>query len=169
MCLNKQPEFTDIEDIGGVGMTEIPLHSPPDYTKSIAPSAPEYTATEHQGTETPQVELPQIGVLRITTQQPQTTYAENKMVAAILVTFFCFFPTGIPAIIYADKANSMFRCGNATGAALANKNATLFIKISIIIGIITCIVCTAAIIAAIVAATPRHVARSYDYEDYVIN
>uniref|UniRef100_A0A0L8FRN6 G-protein coupled receptors family 1 profile domain-containing protein n=1 Tax=Octopus bimaculoides TaxID=37653 RepID=A0A0L8FRN6_OCTBM len=46
------------------------------------------------------------------------------MVTAILVTLFCFLPTGIPAIIYADKANTLFQCGNTTRATLANKKAT---------------------------------------------
>uniref|UniRef100_A0A0L8FRR2 Interferon-induced transmembrane protein n=2 Tax=Octopus bimaculoides TaxID=37653 RepID=A0A0L8FRR2_OCTBM len=93
------------------------------------------------------------------------------MLAAILVTLFCFCPTGIAAIIYADKANTLARTGNTAGAQEANNSARQFIKISIIVGIIGSVIAVAAVIAIIVigttatASTSSYVRDSYNRFD----
>ncbi|CAI9718712.1 annexin A7-like [Octopus vulgaris] len=66
----------------------------------------------------------------------QSQYVDDKLTAAILVTIFCFFPTGIPAIIFAYQANSMARMGNIADANDANVKAIHFIRISVIFGFI---------------------------------
>ena len=60
---------------------------------------------------------------------------ENYLTKAILVTIFCFFPVGIPAIIHAALANGHYRNGNQAEAERCNRLAKKFIKIAFWIGI----------------------------------
>src|SRR5919201_4111051 len=59
----------------------------------------------------------------------------NYMVFAVLVTIFCFLPTGIVAIIYASQVNNRLIIGDVAGAKLASKNAQMWCLISLGIGL----------------------------------
>jgi Interferon-induced transmembrane protein len=46
---------------------------------------------------------------------------QTYLVPAILVTLFCFFPTGIAAIVFAAQVSSKRDAGDYIGAARASK------------------------------------------------
>jgi Tfp pilus assembly protein PilE len=56
----------------------------------------------------------------------------NYLVWSILVTIFCCWPLGIPAIVYASKANNLAAAGDIAGAQKASKNAKTFILLAAI-------------------------------------
>lgn len=59
----------------------------------------------------------------------------NYMVFAVLVTIFCFLPTGIVALVNASQVNSKLARGDIAGAKLASKNAQMWCLISLGIGL----------------------------------
>lgn len=83
-------------------------------------------------------------------QQPPTGPAiQTYLVPAILVTLFCFLPTGIAAIIFASQVNSKRSIGDINGAMQASKQARLWTIISAAVGVVLIII----IIAATAAST----------------
>ncbi|XP_029658084.1 proline-rich transmembrane protein 1-like isoform X2 [Octopus sinensis] len=96
------------------------------YTPS--PYYPSTIPVQHQ----PLLQQQQQQTVIIQNERPQ--YFDNNLTAAILVTIFCFFPTGIPAIIYASKANTRIRNGDIAGANEAKATARRFIIVSILVG-----------------------------------
>jgi len=66
-------------------------------------------------------------------QQPHRP--DNLMVWSILVTFFCFLPTGIAAIIYSNKVDSLWALKDYDGAEQAAKNAKTWCLVSLGIAI----------------------------------
>jgi hypothetical protein len=78
---------------------------------------------------------------------PVKTY----LVPAILVTLFCFWPTGIAAIIFAAQVSSKLGVGDYQGAVYASKQARLWTKVSLIVFGVLVVVGLA--VAAIVLAT----------------
>jgi hypothetical protein len=64
--------------------------------------------------------------------QPIQTY----LVPAILVTLFCFLPTGIAAIVYANQVSSKRDAGDYIGAARASKQARMWIIVSLAVGVV---------------------------------
>jgi interferon-induced transmembrane protein len=63
---------------------------------------------------------------------PPPTY----MVPAILVTLFCFLPTGIAAIYFASQVSSRFGAGDPAGARQASDKAKMWTFISLGIGLV---------------------------------
>jgi hypothetical protein len=59
----------------------------------------------------------------------------NHMVFAVLVTIFCFLPTGIVAIISSSQVSSRLAVGDIAGAKVASKNAQMWCLISLGIGL----------------------------------
>jgi len=59
----------------------------------------------------------------------------SYMLFAVLVTIFCFLPTGIIAIINASQVNNRLAIGDIAGAKLASKNAQMWCLISLGIGL----------------------------------
>ncbi|XP_048770039.2 interferon-induced transmembrane protein 3-like [Ostrea edulis] len=59
----------------------------------------------------------------------------NWMAHSILVCIFCFWPTGIPAIIFSKKANDAARFGDVAGATAYANSAKTFVIISLVVGI----------------------------------
>jgi hypothetical protein len=57
------------------------------------------------------------------------------VVLAVIATCL-FFPTGIPAIVYAYQARSRKNAGNYRGAVKVSKLARLYIKASFVIWIV---------------------------------
>ena len=61
---------------------------------------------------------------------------KNYLVWSILVTILCFWPLGIPAIIYSIKVDKQWNEGDRAGAYDASKNARKFCVASMVMGII---------------------------------
>ncbi|MFZ2653725.1 MAG: CD225/dispanin family protein [Victivallales bacterium] len=60
----------------------------------------------------------------------------NYLIPSILVTIFCCWPVGIPAIIFAAQVNSKLAAGDYNGAVIASGKAKLFTIIAVISGFI---------------------------------
>ncbi|XP_045205350.1 proline-rich transmembrane protein 1-like [Mercenaria mercenaria] len=58
----------------------------------------------------------------------------DRMVDSILVFLCCFWPTGIYAIYYANKANRLARAGDYEGARWMSDTARKFIILSMFVG-----------------------------------
>lgn len=72
-------------------------------------------------------------------QQPEQQPAappKNWLVESILVTIFCCWPLGIPAIIFAARVNSKFNQGDYLGAQEAADKAKKFTLIALALGLI---------------------------------
>jgi len=59
----------------------------------------------------------------------------NYLVPAVIVTLFCFLPTGIAAIVYAWQARTKKDAGDYRGAVKAAKLARLYTIASLVIGL----------------------------------
>ncbi len=60
---------------------------------------------------------------------------ENYLVAAILVTIFCCWPLGIPAIVYAAKVDGCVARNDIAGALEASKQAKTWTWVSFGLGL----------------------------------
>lgn len=69
-------------------------------------------------------------------QRPTAPAPNNHLVPAILVTLFCCWPLGIPAILNASKVDKLWSQGDQFGAEAAAEDAQKYIKYSLIGGII---------------------------------
>jgi hypothetical protein len=58
------------------------------------------------------------------------------MVFAILVTMFCFLPTGILAMVSSAQVNNKLAVGDLEGARRASKNAQMWCLISVGMGLV---------------------------------
>ena len=61
------------------------------------------------------------------------------MVGAILSTLFCCQIGGIIAIVYAAQVNSKLANGDVEGARAASKTANTWITVSVVFGVIVCL------------------------------
>ncbi|XP_061177175.1 trafficking regulator of GLUT4 1-like [Saccostrea echinata] len=79
-------------------------------------------------------------VTQQTTVVPATAQNNsNWMVPAIFVTLFCFWPTGIFAIVNARRSKHAAQGGDLAGAASYAQKAKTFVIVSIVLGIIVII------------------------------
>ncbi len=99
--------------------------TPPPPDESGLPPAP---PTPGQGVATPYSITP-------VTNVPVPTY----LVWAILVTLFCFLPTGIVAIVYASQVSSKLQAGDIAGAREASNKAKMWTIISAVAGVVLAI------------------------------
>ncbi|HUK73649.1 MAG TPA: CD225/dispanin family protein [Streptosporangiaceae bacterium] len=53
------------------------------------------------------------------------------MIPAILVTLFCFLPTGIAAIVFASQVSSKTAVGDYNGAVQSSRQARLWTIVSV--------------------------------------
>lgn len=58
------------------------------------------------------------------------------LIPSILSIIFCAWPLGIPALVFAIKANGSKKRGDMTAAAQQAKTARLFVILSVVLGII---------------------------------
>jgi hypothetical protein len=74
------------------------------------------------------------------------TYGQvpNYLVWAILVTLFCFLPTGIAAIVFASQVNTKLAAGDVAGAVEASNKAKLWTIISAVVGVVVLVIVIAA-------------------------
>ncbi len=75
---------------------------------------------------------------RMNPPYPGTSSARvpNYLVWAILVTLFCFLPTGIVAIVYASQVGSKLTAGDVPGAMDSSRKAKMWTIISAVAGIV---------------------------------
>lgn len=82
------------------------------------------------------VQCPYCGQTLQNTTQPEISI-KTHLTEAILVTLFCCLPFGIVAIVNAAKVSSLVSAGKYNEAVEASNNASKWVKISLIVGIIT--------------------------------
>ncbi|MFD7666656.1 CD225/dispanin family protein [Streptomyces sp. NPDC059788] len=68
-------------------------------------------------------------------QQQYARPPQNYLIPAILVTLFCFLPTGVAAIVFATQANAKYSSGDWAGAEQASGKAKLWTFISLGVGL----------------------------------
>jgi hypothetical protein len=101
-------------------------HFPGGYQQPPSPAAPQYGPGYQQPAPPyPQASWP--GAVA----PPIQTY----LVPAILVTLFCFLPTGIAAIVYATQVSKKRDAGDYIGAARASKQARMWTIVSLAVGV----------------------------------
>lgn len=61
---------------------------------------------------------------------------ESYLVFAILVTLFCFLPTGIVAIVYSSQVSSKLAAGDYAGAVEASNKAKTWVIVSAAVGVV---------------------------------
>ena len=61
---------------------------------------------------------------------------KTHLTEAILVTLFCCLPFGIVAIVNASKVSNLVAAGKYNEAVEASNNASKWVKISLIVGIV---------------------------------
>lgn len=61
---------------------------------------------------------------------------QTYLTPAILVTLFCFLPTGIAAIVFAAKVGAKSAAGDFQGAAEASRKARILVLVSVGIGLV---------------------------------
>jgi hypothetical protein len=61
---------------------------------------------------------------------------QTYMIPAVLVTLFCFLPTGIAAIIFASQVTAKLNSGDLAGAQKASTNARTWVIVSAVAGVI---------------------------------
>jgi hypothetical protein len=104
---------------------------PTDWQKQPGPGQPQYGGG---GQPPPPGAPPQYG-------NPQAwpgaaaPAIQTYLVPAILVTLFCFLPTGIAAIVFASQVNSKRSVGDYAGAMHASKQARLWTIVSLVVGL----------------------------------
>lgn len=62
------------------------------------------------------------------------------MVGAILVTLFCFLPTGIAAIVFSSQVSAKANAGDLAGAAESSRKARLWVIVSLAAGVVAWII-----------------------------
>lgn len=94
----------------------------------------------------------------IATPYPRTSVTgapvPNYLVWAILVTLFCFLPTGIVAIVYASQVNSKLAAGDVAGAREASNKAKMWTIISAVVGVLVGVIVVASTATTNVTFSP---------------
>jgi hypothetical protein len=115
----------------------VPLSTVPELAGTGAggfPAAPYPTS----GQQYPAQPLPYGGY--VSQQQYAAGSVPNYLVQAILVTVFCCWPLGIPAIVYAAQVNGKLARGDYAGAVVSSNNAKKYSWISFGLGLVVCVV-----------------------------
>ncbi|WP_406837070.1 CD225/dispanin family protein [Streptomyces sp. AHU1] len=77
----------------------------------------------------------QTGPHQSTVHSGQRPLIQSYMTAAVLVTLFCFLPTGIAAIVFASQVSAKNAAGDLEGAVEASRKARLFVIVSLSVGV----------------------------------
>jgi hypothetical protein len=88
------------------------------------------------------------------TPEASNVAVPSYLVQAILVTFFCCLPFGVPAIVYAAQVDSKLRLGDVAGAQAASKNARTWCWVSFAIGAMIGLAYLLIMIIAVANAPP---------------
>lgn len=68
--------------------------------------------------------------------QGQRPTINNYMIPAVLATIFCFLPTGVAAIVFANQVNNKLNMGDFQGAQKASDNAKTWTIVSAVVGVV---------------------------------
>ena len=79
---------------------------------------------------------PAIGTSGAPVTAPQSGQVFDWLIPSILTIIFCAWPLGIPALIFAIKANSAKKRGDMAVAVHSAGRARLFVILSVVIGIV---------------------------------
>ena len=82
-----------------------------------------------------QTELKSAATIGSPIHQHTDEHIPSYMIQAILVTFFCCMPLGIPAIIFASRVDGLIRMGNLAEARECSNKAKLWCWIGFGLGI----------------------------------
>ena len=77
----------------------------------------------------------------------------NNLVMAILVTIFCCWPLGIPAIVYAAQVNSKFAQGDYSGSEEASKKAKTWSIVALCGGLLVGLLYLLLLMAGVLAGS----------------
>ncbi|MFI8889532.1 CD225/dispanin family protein [Streptomyces paradoxus] len=94
--------------------------------------------SQHQHPQTPE-DHPRFDQLQGSYPGQRTT-PPTYLVWAILVTLFCFFPTGIVAIVFSSQVSAKTNAGDIVGAAEASRKSRLWIIVSLAVGVLAWII-----------------------------
>ena len=75
----------------------------------------------------------------------------NYLIPSILITIFCCWPLGIPAIIYAAKVNGLAGAGDIAGAVEASRKAKMWMFISLGSGLAIILIYVALMVIGVMA------------------
>jgi hypothetical protein len=64
----------------------------------------------------------------------------NYLVWAILVTLFCFLPTGIVAIVFSSQVGTKWAAGDAAGALDSSNKARTWCIVSAVVGVLVSVI-----------------------------
>ncbi|MFI2240365.1 CD225/dispanin family protein [Streptomyces chrestomyceticus] len=122
------PQGPPGEDWGGdtpwTGQSQPPPTGPPQPPQQ----QPQYQQPQYQQS---QYQSPQYGP----GYQQYARPPQNYLIPAILVTLFCFLPTGIAAIVFATQVNAKAGAGDWAGAEVASNKAKMWTFISLGVGL----------------------------------
>ena len=65
------------------------------------------------------------------TEQNQSVHVRSHLVAAVLVTLFCFAPTGVAAVVFAGIVRTRLALGDVEGARKASAMARRLVWASV--------------------------------------
>ena len=122
------------------------------YQQAPGPAAPQYG----QGYQPPAPPYPQAPYPQTPWQGAMAPPIQTYLVPAILVTLFCFLPTGIAAIVYATQVSSKRDAGDYIGAARASKQGRMWTIVSLAVGV--------AVLAIVVIAAAAGSGGNSNYE-----
>lgn len=74
------------------------------------------------------------------TPRPRPEAVPTYLAHAILVTLFCFLPTGIVAIVYAARVSSQLAAGDYDGALQSSRRARKWCWVSFAAGLVIAVV-----------------------------
>jgi hypothetical protein len=75
---------------------------------------------------------------------PPLSAPQTYMIPAVLVTLFCFLPTGIAAIYFASQVTTKLQAGDFAGAADASNKAKTWVFVSLGVGVVLGFIIVAA-------------------------
>jgi hypothetical protein len=85
----------------------------------------------------------------------QRASVQTYMVPAVLVTLFCFLPTGVAAIVFASQVTAKLNTGDVAGAMKASASARTWVIVSLVAGVV--------LLAVIMLASLGETASDYSY------
>lgn len=133
MSDRQQPPSSEGENWGPETPWQEPLlpppTTPPPRTASARPPQPEAPPAQPP-TSQPGWERDQWG-MTAPGRMPETYLA-----GAILVTLFCFLPTGIAAIVFSSQVSEKWKAGDVVGSAESSRKARLWMIVSLVVGCI---------------------------------
>ena len=130
------PGYGEVQSFGGIGQSEDKVQNDLDRwkVKPDEPKGPYPTRFDKYLQENGEDPLPTLE--EIESQKDVSTPPVSMIGYAWLVTVFCFFPTGIVALIYAYESKKAWKNGDDKNAHELNRKAKMWTGVTFFIGII---------------------------------